>query len=52
MTKERFLTKGWNNLITVGVGLIVVVYAILFYPAMEETDWLRFIGMVVLGVVY
>lgn len=52
MTKEEFLTVRWNNILTVGLGplaLLYVVYALSTTLWMERTG---LIGLAIIGVVY
>jgi hypothetical protein len=31
MTKEKFLTVRWNNLLTLGLGLVALIYIVLAF---------------------
>lgn len=52
MTKDNFLTKSWNNWLTVGLGLPTLIYATIFLSTSVISDFAGFIGMFVLGAVY
>jgi len=52
MTKEKFLTVRWNNLFTVGLGLILLIYVYIVLSTSVLSDKAPFIGLVVLGVLY
>jgi hypothetical protein len=52
MTKEQFLTLRWNNLITLGLGLILLIYVLVVLSTSVLSDRAAFIGLVVLGVLY
>ena len=52
MTKEKFLTLRWNNVLTLGLGLLVVIYAYSVYSTSLSPELAAFIGLVLLGVVY
>jgi hypothetical protein len=52
MTKERFLTVRWNNILTVGLGLILLLYVVLVQSTSVLPDRAAFIGLVILGVLY
>jgi hypothetical protein len=52
MNKEGFLTKGWNNVLTLGLGFAFVVYAVVVWSTSVLSDTAAFIGLVVIGVVY
>lgn len=52
MTKENLLTRRWNNVLTLVLGLPILIYigAVLSAPILP--DRAAFIGMVLCGVVY
>ena len=52
MTKERFLTVRWNNIITLGLGLPMAAYAIVALSTTIASHWAGFLGMVIIGVLY
>ncbi|MFC1942309.1 hypothetical protein ACFLWU_03725 [Chloroflexota bacterium] len=52
MTKEKFLTRRWNNGLTVGMGIPVLIYIIVVLSTSVLSDFAGFIGMVALGVLY
>jgi hypothetical protein len=52
MTKERFLTLRWNNILTLGLGLPALLYAIIVLSTGVLSDKAAFIGLVVIGVLY
>ena len=52
MAKERFLTVGWNNILAVGLGLPMLIYAQAVLSAGLLSDRAGFIGMAVIGVLY
>ena len=52
MTNEKFLTRRWNNLLTVGMGTPVLVYIFVVLSTSVLSDFAGFIGMVVLGALY
>ncbi len=52
MTKEKFLTVRWNNLLTLGLGLPTLIYIVV---ALSTSAWSTrggFIGLAVMGVLY
>ena len=52
MTKERFLTVRWNNLLTVALGLPTLIYVI---AALSTSFWTAqggLIGLAIIGVLY
>jgi hypothetical protein len=52
MTKEEFLTVRWNNLLTLGLGLILLIYVAVVVSTSVLSDLAAFIGLAVIGVVY
>ena len=52
MAKEDFLTARWNNALTLALGLVFVIYAVLASSVLEMSDRAAFIGLVVVGVLY
>jgi hypothetical protein len=52
MTKEDFLTLRWNNLLTLGLGLLVLIYVLVVLSTPVSSDLAAFIGLVLLGVIY
>lgn len=52
MTKENFLTKKWNNWLTLGLGLPALVYAVFVLSNSVMSDFAGFIGMVLIGATY
>ena len=52
MTKERFLTVRWNNILTVGLGIPTLIYAVVVLSTSVLSDLAGFIGLVVIGVLY
>ena len=52
MTKERFLTVRWNNILTLGLGLPTLAYAIVALSISIASHWAGFLGLVVIGVLY
>ena len=52
MTKEQFLTVRWNNLLSLGLGALVLVYAVVVLSTSLLSDLAGFIGLAVIGVLY
>ena len=52
MTKEKFLTKRWNNWLTLALGLPTLIYGTVVLSTSVLSDFWGFIGMVIIGVVY
>ena len=52
MTKEKFLTVRWNNLLSLGLGIPVLIYAVIVLYTSVLSESAGFIGLVVFGVLY
>jgi hypothetical protein len=52
MTKEKFLTARWNNVLTLGLGLGFVIYAVVIWSTAVLSGLAALIGLVVFGAVY
>ncbi|MDJ0756735.1 MAG: hypothetical protein QNJ45_24580 [Ardenticatenaceae bacterium] len=52
MNKELFLTKKWNNILTITLGLPTLVLGVAGFSSPIFSDFWDFVGMAVLGAVY
>jgi hypothetical protein len=52
MTKEKFLTVRWNNLLTLGLGLVALIYIVLAFTTSNWTGRGAFIGLTIIGILY
>jgi hypothetical protein len=52
MTKEKFLTVRWNNLLTLGLGLFALIYVVVAFSTSIWTERGAFIGLSIIGVLY
>ena len=52
MTKEELLTLRWNNILTLGFGLIMLIYVGFVLSTSALSDVLAFFGLVLIGAVY
>jgi hypothetical protein len=52
MTKEKFLSVRWNNVLALALGLVFVIYAIVVWSTSGLSDSAAFIGLVIIGAVY
>ena len=52
MTKEEFFTKRWNNWLTLGLGIPILAFGIVFLSTDVMSDFSGFVAMVVAGAVY
>ena len=52
MTKEDFFTLRWNNILTLGLGLIMLIYIYFVLSTSILSDFAAFIGLVLLGAIY
>ena len=47
---EKFLTMRWNNLISLGVGILVLIYVVFALSTSGLSGFPGYIGFVILGV--
>ncbi len=52
MIKEEYLTVRWNNILTLGLGLIILIYIAVVLSTSVLSDLAAFIGLALLGAVY
>lgn len=52
MTKEKFLTVRWNNLLTLGLGIPTVIYVVVAFSTSLWTEMAGMIGLSIIGVLY
>jgi hypothetical protein len=52
MTKEKFLTVRWNNLLTLVLGIPALMYAIVAFSTSLWSTRGGLIGLAVIGVLY
>jgi len=52
MTREKFLTVRWNNLLTLGLGIPALLYVIFAFSTSLWTTKGGLIGLAVIGVLY
>ena len=52
MTREKYLTVGWNNLLTLVLGLIVLAYVIFTLSNSTWSEGSGFTGLAILGALY
>jgi hypothetical protein len=52
MTKEKFLTVRWNNLLALGLGLTPLIYVVVAFSTSFWSVRGGLIGLVVIGVLY
>lgn len=52
MTKERFFTVRWNNLLTLALGLPTLIYGVVVLSTSALSDFRGFVGLALCGVVY
>jgi len=49
MTKDEFLTVRWNNLLSLGLGLIALIYVAVVLSTLALSLSAGFVGLVVIG---
>jgi hypothetical protein len=52
MTKEKFLTVRWNNLLSLGLGLPAMIYIIVAFSTPVWSTLGGFIALSIIGVLY
>ena len=52
MTKDAFLTRRWNNILAVGLGIPLLIYIAVTLSTSVLSEFASFLGMVIIGVVY
>ncbi len=52
MTKEKFLTVRWNNLLTLGLGLPTLIYIVAAFSTLFWSSRGGLIGLSIAGVIY
>ena len=52
MTREKFLTVRWNNLLSLGLGLPTLVYVGAAFATSFWSERGALIGLAVIGVLY
>ena len=52
MTKEKFLTVRWNNLLSLILGLIVLIYVVVAFSTSVWSGRDGLIGFAVIGSLY
>ena len=52
MTKEKFLTVRWNNILTLVLGIPALLYIVFVLTTPALSDKAAFIGLALIGVVY
>lgn len=52
MTKEKFLTVRWNNLLALGLGLPTLIYVVVALSTSMWSDRGEMIGLAIIGALY
>jgi len=52
MTKEKFLTVRWNNLLSLGLGLPTLIYVVAAFSTSTWSEKGGMIGLSIMGVLY
>ena len=52
MTKEKFLSVRWNNILTLGLGLPALAFVLYAFSSSLWTERGGLIGLALIGVVY
>ena len=51
-TKEKYLTRGWSNILSLVGGSILIGYVVFVLTTSALSDRAAFIGLFIIGVVY
>jgi len=52
VTKEKFLTVRWNNLLSLGLGLPALIYVVVAFSSSLWSQSGGMIGLAVIGALY
>ena len=52
MTKEKFLTVRWNNLLSLGLGIPALIYIVAAFSTALWSERAGLIGLSIIGVLY
>ena len=52
MTKGKFLTVRWNNLLSLGLGLPTLIYVVVAFATLVWLERGGLIGLAIIGVLY
>ena len=52
MTKDKFLTVRWNNILTLGLGLPALIYVLFAFSTSLWTERAGLIGLAIIGALY
>jgi len=52
MIKAQILTRRWNNVLAIGLGLPALIYGVLAHSTLGLSDMEAFIGLFIVGVLY
>ena len=52
MTKEKFLTVRWNNLLSLILGIPALIYIGVVLSTSLLSDTAGFVGLVIIGIFY
>ena len=52
MTREKFLTVRWNNILTLALGLPAIIYMIWAFSTGAWTTLWGMIGLSIIGFIY
>ena len=50
--KDEYLTARWNNILTLGLGFIMLIYAAIVFSTTILSDFAAFIGLAIIAVLY
>ena len=50
--KDEYLTARWNNILALGLGFIMLVYAAIVVSTTVLSDFAAFLGLAIIAAVY
>ena len=50
--RDRFLTARWNTILTLSLGLLFLIFAVVAFTTDTFSDRVAFVGLVVIGAFY
>ena len=50
--KDEYLTARWNNILALGLGFILLIYAAVVVSTTVLSDFAAFIGLAIIAVLY
>jgi hypothetical protein len=52
LMKDEYLTARWNNILTLGLGAVMLIYAAIFFSTTILSDFAAFLGLAIIAALY